>query len=94
MALAREAGLTQEDFDITSFNHYNDTVPILINRERYCFDLALNVFSLVRLFNCIRSSLPNCPREHLCTGDGADSMMGAFCQSRRMVPTTWLISTK
>ena len=31
MALAREAGLTQEDFDITSFNHYNDTIPILIN---------------------------------------------------------------
>ena len=33
MALAREAGLTQEEFDITSFNHYNDTVPILINCE-------------------------------------------------------------
>ena len=31
MALAREAGLSQEDFDITSFNHYNDTVPIIIN---------------------------------------------------------------
>jgi dihydroxyacid dehydratase/phosphogluconate dehydratase len=38
MALAREAGLTQEDFDITSFNHYNDTIPILINCT--CLSLA------------------------------------------------------
>ena len=32
MALAREAGLTEEEFSITSFNHFNDTIPIIINR--------------------------------------------------------------
>jgi hypothetical protein len=32
MALAREAGLTEAEFSITSFNHFNDTIPIIINR--------------------------------------------------------------
>jgi dihydroxy-acid dehydratase len=31
MALAREAGLTAEEFDITAFNRFNDKVPIIIN---------------------------------------------------------------
>ena len=32
MALAKEAGLSESDFSILSFNHFNDTIPILINR--------------------------------------------------------------
>ena len=31
MALAREAGLSEAEFSITSFNRFNDTVPIIIN---------------------------------------------------------------
>ena len=31
MAMAREAGLSNDDFNISSFNRFNDTVPIISN---------------------------------------------------------------
>lgn len=72
MALAREAGLTQEDFDITSFNHYNDTIPILINCECWHSIPATNSSCL----SCLSTEmLISAPCFACCTVDNSDATM-------------------